>query len=31
MTAAFRWDDYKLLATIPGDDAFQSRCPPVKK
>jgi branched-chain amino acid transport system substrate-binding protein len=30
-----RWDDYKLLATIPGDDAFQSlelsRCPLVKK
>jgi branched-chain amino acid transport system substrate-binding protein len=30
-----RWDDYKLLATIPGDQAFQSleqsRCPLVKK
>ncbi len=30
-----RWDDYKLLATIPGDAAFQplelSRCPLVKK
>ncbi|KQW19234.1 ABC transporter permease [Afipia sp. Root123D2] len=30
-----RWDDYKLLATIPGDEAFQqlsdSRCPLVKK
>jgi branched-chain amino acid transport system substrate-binding protein len=30
-----RWDDYKLLATIRGDDAFQSlelsRCPLVKK
>src|SRR5205814_1509332 len=30
-----RWDDYKLLATIPGNDAFQSlelsRCPLVKK
>jgi len=30
-----RWDYYKLLATIPGDDAFQplalSRCPLVKK
>jgi branched-chain amino acid transport system substrate-binding protein len=30
-----RWDDFKLLATIPGDQAFQplsqSRCPLVKK
>lgn len=30
-----RWDNYKLLATISGDDAFQplsaSRCPLVKK
>src|SRR5438067_12628473 len=30
-----RWDDYKLLATIPGSEAFQpleaSRCPVVKK
>jgi branched-chain amino acid transport system substrate-binding protein len=30
-----RWDDYKLLATIPGNEAFQSlelsRCPLVKK
>jgi branched-chain amino acid transport system substrate-binding protein len=30
-----RWDDYKLLSTIPGDQAFQplseSRCPLVKK
>lgn len=30
-----RWDDYKLLATVSGDDAFQplsaSRCPLVKK
>ena len=30
-----RWDDYKLLRTIPGDEAFQplaqSRCPLVKK
>src|SRR5438270_40109 len=30
-----RWDDYKLLATIPGSEAFQpleaSRCPLVKK
>jgi branched-chain amino acid transport system substrate-binding protein len=30
-----RWDDYKLLATVPGDEAFQSleqsRCPLVKK
>ena len=30
-----RWDDYKLLGTIPGDQAFQplseSRCPLVKK
>ena len=30
-----RWDDLKLLATIPGDQAFQplseSRCPLVKK
>lgn len=30
-----RWDDYKLLATIPGDEAFQPlselRCPLVKK
>ena len=30
-----RWDYYKLLATIPGDEAFQplsmSRCPLVKK
>ena len=30
-----RWDDYKLLATIPGDQAFQSldasRCPFIKK
>ena len=30
-----RWDDYKLLATISGEDAFQplsaSRCPLVKK
>ena len=29
-----RWDDYKLLATVPGDQAFQSlelsRCPLVK-
>ena len=29
-----RWDDYKLLATIPGNEAFQSlelsRCPLVK-
>jgi branched-chain amino acid transport system substrate-binding protein len=30
-----RSDDYKLLATVPGDQAFQSleqsRCPLVKK
>jgi branched-chain amino acid transport system substrate-binding protein len=30
-----RWDDYKLLSTVPGDQAFQSleasRCPLVKK
>jgi branched-chain amino acid transport system substrate-binding protein len=30
-----RWDDYKLLATVPGSEAFQpleqSRCPLVKK
>jgi branched-chain amino acid transport system substrate-binding protein len=30
-----RWDDYKLLATVPGDQAFQSleqsRCPLLKK
>jgi branched-chain amino acid transport system substrate-binding protein len=30
-----RWDDYKLLATVPADEAFQplsmSRCPLVKK
>jgi branched-chain amino acid transport system substrate-binding protein len=30
-----RWDDYKLLATVPGTEAFQplemSRCPLVKK
>lgn len=30
-----RWDDYKLLATVPGDQAFQpleaSRCPLIKK
>jgi branched-chain amino acid transport system substrate-binding protein len=30
-----RWDDYKLLAAVPGDQAFQplglSRCPLVKK
>jgi branched-chain amino acid transport system substrate-binding protein len=30
-----RWDDYKLLATVPGAEAFQSlelsRCPLVKK
>jgi branched-chain amino acid transport system substrate-binding protein len=30
-----RWDDYKLLATVSGEDAFQplsaSRCPLVKK
>jgi branched-chain amino acid transport system substrate-binding protein len=30
-----RWDDYKLLATVTGDEAFQpleaSRCPLVKK
>src|ERR1700741_161759 len=30
-----RWDDYKLLATIPGNEAFQSlelsRCPLVKE
>jgi branched-chain amino acid transport system substrate-binding protein len=30
-----RWDDYKLIATVPGDQAFQpleaSRCPLVKK
>jgi branched-chain amino acid transport system substrate-binding protein len=30
-----RWDDYKLVATIPGNEAFQSlelsRCPLVKK
>jgi branched-chain amino acid transport system substrate-binding protein len=30
-----RWDDYKLVATVPGKDAFQpleqSRCPLVKK
>jgi branched-chain amino acid transport system substrate-binding protein len=30
-----RWDDYKLLATVPGNEAFQplseSRCPLVKK
>ncbi len=30
-----RWDDYKLLATVPGEEAFQplsaSRCPLVKK
>jgi len=30
-----RWDDYKLLSTVPGNEAFQSlevsRCPLVKK
>ena len=30
-----RWDNYKLLRTIPGDEAFQpladSRCPLMKK
>jgi len=30
-----RWDDYKLLATVPGNEAFQplelSRCPLLKK
>src|ERR1700685_3239465 len=30
-----RWDDYKLVTTVPGDQAFQSlelsRCPLVKK
>jgi branched-chain amino acid transport system substrate-binding protein len=30
-----RWDDYRLLATVPGNEAFQSlelsRCPLVKK
>ena len=30
-----RWDDYKLLGTVPGNEAFQSlelsRCPLVKK
>ncbi len=30
-----RWDDYNLLATVPGNEAFQSlelsRCPLVKK
>jgi branched-chain amino acid transport system substrate-binding protein len=30
-----RWDDYKLLATVPGEQAFQpleaSRCPLIKK
>src|SRR5580698_5061750 len=30
-----RWDDYKLIGTVPGDQAFQplalSRCPLVKK
>jgi len=30
-----RWDDYKLLTTVPGNEAFQSleasRCPLVKK
>src|ERR1700709_1682392 len=30
-----RWDDYKLLATVPGNEAFQSlelsRCPLIKK
>jgi branched-chain amino acid transport system substrate-binding protein len=30
-----RWDDYKLLATVPGNEAFQSleasRCPLMKK
>src|SRR4051794_40683050 len=30
-----RWDDYKLVATVPGNEAFQSlevsRCPLVKK
>ena len=30
-----RWDNYKLLATVPGSEAFQpleqSRCPLVKK
>jgi len=30
-----RWDDYKLLATVPGNEAFQSleqsRCPLVRK
>src|SRR5580693_8797578 len=30
-----RWDDYRLLATVPGNEAFQSlelsRCPMVKK
>jgi branched-chain amino acid transport system substrate-binding protein len=30
-----RWDDYKLVATIPAKEAFQplelSRCPLVKK
>jgi len=30
-----RWDDYKLLATVPGNESFQSleqsRCPLVKK
>jgi branched-chain amino acid transport system substrate-binding protein len=31
MAARGRWDDYKLLATVPGNEAFQSletsRCP----
>jgi branched-chain amino acid transport system substrate-binding protein len=30
-----RWDDYKLVATVPGNEAFQSlelsRCPLLKK
>jgi branched-chain amino acid transport system substrate-binding protein len=30
-----RWDDYKLVATIPAEEAFQplslTRCPLVKK
>jgi branched-chain amino acid transport system substrate-binding protein len=34
-TVKARWDDYKLLATVPGDQAFQpleqSRCPLVRK
>src|SRR5437868_4614989 len=35
MESKARWDDYKLLATVPGNEAFQSielsRCPLVKK